>query len=372
MRAPLTVVLCLLAPCSAAELQIRYIGHACFCLTSPGGTRLVLDPYNSHVWLGYRFPETIEADAVLVSHPHFDHDAHYYIRGFPAVFRNAGRFTFGDVRMEGVRGKHADPYGREFGQINTLWLVETAGLRLAHLGDNGPLTPGEVQTLGRVDVLFAPVDDTEHILKYSELDTILAALRPRVVVPMHYRLPAGPDDLGGIDAWLAKQPRVRDAGHQMALSAAALPTQSTVFRFQPSPDVRPWTPRFREALQTVRQFNRLLDQTQGKPTSEQLAEIGPRLVRSTEPEPGFIAGWHARATLARLEGRTDDAIRLLQSGLAVARPDDIERTTLAQALLADLLAERGRASEARALWLELLRTSHRTDLLERARRGLHE
>jgi L-ascorbate metabolism protein UlaG (beta-lactamase superfamily) len=362
----------LLYALAAEGMEIRYLAHASFEIRSEGGTRLVLDPYNSHVWLGYRFPENVAADVVLVSHPHFDHDAWYYIRGFPAVFRNSGVYTAGDVEIEGIRGKHADPYGGEFGQINTIWMVETGGVRLAHLGDNGPLTPENIRALGRVDVLFAPVDETEHILKFREVEAIVAALHPRVVVPMHYRIGAAPEDLGGIDAWVAKQARARAVGNRALVRARDLPEATTVYRFEPAAGATPWSEQFWEAIRRVRQFNRLLDQTKGKPSREQLSEVGPALVEAASREPGFIAGWHARAMLARLEGRVEEAIGLLQRGLTAAYPDDTERTTLARALLADLLAEQGRRAEARVQWAELLRTSHRADVLERARRGLAE
>ncbi len=374
MRSVTAALLVSAASLCAADVEVRYIAHAAFQITSPGGTRLVVDPYNSHVWLGYTFPENVEAEGVLVSHPHFDHDAHYYVRGFPAVYRNPGSYAVGDFRITGVRGRHADPYGGEFGQLNTIWIVESAGLRLVHLGDNGPLDAGQLRAVGRADVLFAPVDETEHILKFRELEAMVAALRPRILVPMHYRFEPGmgPDDLGTMDAWLAKQPRVQTAGGAARWSAASLPKQTTVRRFRPSPEARPWTSQFWEAIRVVREFNRLLDRTKGNPDRQELSEIGPRLTAAVSREPGFIAGWHARATLARLEGRPEEAIRLLETGLAVTRPDDTERTTLAQALLAEWLTERGRLAEARALWTDLLRTSHRTDLREKARRSLAE
>ena len=55
------------------------------------------------------------------------------------------------LTITGIRGKHADPWGKEFGQTNTIWLLELDGLRIAHVGDNGPLTEANLQELGRVD-----------------------------------------------------------------------------------------------------------------------------------------------------------------------------------------------------------------------------
>src|SRR4051812_23418096 len=55
-------------------VAIEYIAHACFRITSPSGKQVLLDPFASHVWVGYDFPTNVPADAVLISHPHYDHD----------------------------------------------------------------------------------------------------------------------------------------------------------------------------------------------------------------------------------------------------------------------------------------------------------
>ena len=150
-------------------IELAYIAHACFVIESPStGTRILIDPYNgyAHNWLGYSFPEGVRADAVLVTHPHYDHDATYYIGGRPLVFREPGAYSVRDIVIQGVEGRHAKGYGRAFGQLNTIWLVEVGGVRIVHLGDNGPLDADVVERLGRVDVLMVPIDADEHILRY--------------------------------------------------------------------------------------------------------------------------------------------------------------------------------------------------------------
>ena len=233
------------------EVAIEYIAHACFLIHSSAGTRVLIDPYASRVWLGYDFPKDLAADAVLITHPHFDHDAGAFmgrdvswLTGRP-VRRDPGTYTVAGMRVRGVRGKHADPYGKEFGQKNTIWLLEVGGLRIVHLGDNGPLTEAIVSALGRVDVLMIPIDSQYHILSRAEITEIRRALQPRVLIPMHYRHPElerskdSPGGLGPIDPWLAREKNVRRLRtNTVVFSAATLPADERIVVLDHSPRVR--------------------------------------------------------------------------------------------------------------------------------------
>lgn len=235
-----------------AELRgvtIEYLAHASFVITSPEGDRVLIDPYASQVWLGYDFPEGITADAVLVTHPHYDHDAGVF-RGadFPwpdlSPISAPGSHTIGSMHVVGVEGKHADPYGEEFGQVNTIFVIEVGGLRIAHLGDNGPLTPENVAAMGRVDVLMIPGDALYHIIDAEATGAAIEALDPRIVIPMHYRIGAleteedSPSDLGDVDPWLeGRFPIRRLPGNVLSLKAAQLPVERTYTVLQHSPQI---------------------------------------------------------------------------------------------------------------------------------------
>lgn len=235
----------------AGQVAIEYIAHSCFRIHTAGGARLVIDPFASRVWLGYEFPHRLAADAVLITHPHYDHDADVLIGHRPPpwtrdvrVLRDSGRYRVLDVTITGIRGKHADPWGKEFGQTNTIWLLEVDGLRIAHLGDNGPLTAANVQELGRVDILMIPIDARHHILEEAEIQAIRKALRPRILIPMHYRLPDlepsadTPRDLGEISPWLAGQENVvRLESNLATFTAGALLPSQVIVVFPHSPKV---------------------------------------------------------------------------------------------------------------------------------------
>jgi L-ascorbate metabolism protein UlaG (beta-lactamase superfamily) len=232
-------------------VTIEYIAHACFRVSSPSGKQVLIDPYASRVWLGYDFPPNVGADAVLISHPHYDHDGGEAMkRPVPwssdkLVLRKPGTNQIGDITVIGYVGKHADPWGKEFGQINTIWLLEVGGLRIVHLGDNGPLTDGTVRALGRVDVLMIPIDSQFHILKADQIAAIRERLLPRVLIPMHYRhddletSPDKPEQLGGIDEWAKREDGVRYLNsHKQEFSVGTLPRKPEVLIFKHSPLVK--------------------------------------------------------------------------------------------------------------------------------------
>jgi len=233
---------------ASAQVSIEYIAHACFRIQAPGGTRILIDPYASRVWIGYDFPRGLEADLVLITHPHYDHDGGERL-GKPVpwsaettVLRDPGAHALGELTLLGIRGKHADPYGKEFGQKNTIWLLEIAGLRIAHLGDNGPLSAENVAQLGRVDVLMLPIDGEFHILAEREVERILEAVNPRVLVPMHYKHPDleptadKPDGLGPIAPWLqGRRNVVRLDKNVVTLSAKTLLPARHILVFPHSP-----------------------------------------------------------------------------------------------------------------------------------------
>lgn len=233
-----------------AGIEVEYIAHAAFRFRADDGTELLIDPYASRVWLGYDWPAGIEPDGVLITHPHYDHDAGRYREmpfpwtGTVPVVDAPGVHTMGDFTITGVQGKHADPYGIEFGQINTLMVIEAAGLRVVHLGDNGPLTSEMIASLGRVDVLMMPADGLDHILSKETTADIIESLDPRIVIPMHYRLPdlevdqESPSDLGDIEPWLeGRDGVVRVGGHITTLTASALPADRRILVLEHAPYV---------------------------------------------------------------------------------------------------------------------------------------
>jgi L-ascorbate metabolism protein UlaG (beta-lactamase superfamily) len=72
---------------------------------------------------------------------------------------------------------------------NAMYYFQLAGIRIAHMGDVGNrLTDEQVRALTGTDILLAPSGGPPTI-DLGDLYDAITAIRPRVVIPMHYGVP---------------------------------------------------------------------------------------------------------------------------------------------------------------------------------------
>jgi L-ascorbate metabolism protein UlaG (beta-lactamase superfamily) len=212
---PLTVLVARGAAPPVAKLT--WYGQSCFLLESASGTRVVMDPIPAGI--GYTPPADLKADAVTVSHEHGDHNNVALVPGKPRILRGLTADKKGwvkidekvkDVSIRSIGVYHDEEKGAQRG-LNTVFLFQVGGVRIAHLGDLGHLlSDAQLSAIGSVDVVLIPVGGT-YTIDAAQATRVIDQLRPRlIIVPMHYKTDVLTiKELATVDAFLAGKPNVR-------------------------------------------------------------------------------------------------------------------------------------------------------------------
>jgi L-ascorbate metabolism protein UlaG (beta-lactamase superfamily) len=185
-------------------MKIKWLGHACFLLTSEAGTRIITDPFDNQV--GYPVPNE-EANIVVTSHDHFDHN---YIKavknpkdGVYLHISSPGRYSRNGIIITGVSTFHDQAEGRKRGR-NVVFVIDIDGLRVCHCGDLGHIPDArQAAEIGRIDILLLPVGGT-FTVNAKEAYQVVNLLKPSVTVPMHYKTPEISFNVDGVDKFLSE------------------------------------------------------------------------------------------------------------------------------------------------------------------------
>ena len=175
------------AALASDQVRITFIGHATFLIESPRLVRIATD-YNDYV------KPPIMPDIVTMNHAHSTHytdrpDAaiKYVLRGWrddgkPATYD----ITYEDVRVRNVPTNIRDWNGGTERNGNSIFIFEVGGLCVAHLGHlHHTLTQQQLDDMGRIDVVMAPVDGS-YTLDTEGMIEVLGAIKAPLIIPMHF------------------------------------------------------------------------------------------------------------------------------------------------------------------------------------------
>ncbi len=183
-------------------MKIKWLGHSSFMITSDAGIRIITDPYEPTFVAssGPRYGEIKEtADIVTMSHNHTDHNNVAAVRGNPKVV--TGTTEIKGIEFKGVPTYHDEAGGKKRGN-NTILCFEVDGVRVCHLGDLGHrLSDSQVAELGRIDVLLIPVGGF-FTIDAKVATEVCNLLKPRVILPMHYKTDKCDFPIAGVDEFL--------------------------------------------------------------------------------------------------------------------------------------------------------------------------
>jgi L-ascorbate metabolism protein UlaG (beta-lactamase superfamily) len=217
-------------------MKVKWYGHASFLLTSDQGTKIITDPYEPGAFGGAIAygPIPDQADIVLVSHDHADHNYVQGLKGKPQIIKGTGSHKVNNLEFKGVAAYHDGRKGSERGQ-NTIFCFSLDGVSVCHLGDLGHvLSDPEAKQIGPVDLLFMPVGGV-YTIDPNQASQTAQKLSPKIVIPMHYKTPHCGFALAKVEDFTSGKAGVKTVkGNEVEIKKEKLPQALEIIVLNPA------------------------------------------------------------------------------------------------------------------------------------------
>jgi L-ascorbate metabolism protein UlaG (beta-lactamase superfamily) len=221
-------------------MKITWQGHACFYIESSSGLRIVTDPYTPSI--AGLAPLAEPANIVVMSS---DNDTFHSdgagVPGTPvivnalAVARDGGSRVVKGITIRAIEAMESIVHKTHPDQ-NALYRLDVDGLSVGHMGDVGnPLSPAQMDFFRGVDVLLALTGGPPTI-ELDDLDAVIRDVRPKVVIPMHYRIPNLNLKIFGLEAFTERYPAQQvelRTTTSLDVSPHTLPATTHILALQP-------------------------------------------------------------------------------------------------------------------------------------------
>ncbi len=211
-------------------MKIKWYGHAAFLITSDQGTKIIIDPYEPGAFGGQLSYGKIkdQADIILTSHDHADHNYTKDLPGPPQIVRGSGSKTIKGISIKGIPTYHDPSKGSERG-TNTVFTLKVDQIQLCHLGDLGhPLGDKELAEIGPVDILVIPVGGF-FTIDPKEATRVAEQLKPKILIPMHFKTVKCGFPIASVEDFLKGKPNLkRPQSSEVVFEKAALPQQMEI------------------------------------------------------------------------------------------------------------------------------------------------
>jgi L-ascorbate metabolism protein UlaG (beta-lactamase superfamily) len=211
----------------AGSVRITFLGHASFLIETPEGASAVTD-YNGVIEPPY-VPDIVSMNDA--------HATHYTDTPDPRIrFVLRGWHPGGGLARNDVRWKDLHVFsvptnigeGGAGSNTSSVFVFEISNLCIAHLGHlHHVLSRDQLQAIGRIDVLFVPVDGSVT-MTHEEAIAVIRQIQPRLVIPMHFAFAGAADRF--FDLARAYWPIHSEKGSTIVVRRDTLP-KSTEVRF---------------------------------------------------------------------------------------------------------------------------------------------
>lgn len=179
-------------------MKITWCGQSYFKIKCQN-IELIIDPYNSSIGI---IPPKIKSDVVLITHNHSDHNNKDFLSNNTIVIDGPGEYEINGTFIYGKEAYHDNEDGAQRGII-TMYKIEDEKLKLAHLSDIGQkiLSQDQLEFLNDVDILLIPIGG-KYTINSKEAIKLINDIEPRVIIPMHYKIPGLKIDIETADDFI--------------------------------------------------------------------------------------------------------------------------------------------------------------------------
>lgn len=212
-------------------MKVKFLGHAAFKVTTDQGIQIIFDPYESGSFggaIGYG-KITEEADIVITSHDHGDHNYTKDIKGNFTKIDKEGTFETKDVKITEIPTFHDTSGGKERGN-NLISVVSADGMTLVHMGDIGhDLDAATLNKIGKVDVMLIPIGGF-FTVDADAATKIMETISPKITIPMHYKTDKCAFPIGTVDTFTKGKQNVKmlDSESEIEIKKDTLPVISEI------------------------------------------------------------------------------------------------------------------------------------------------
>ncbi len=171
---------------AAPAVEITYVTHSTFRLTTPAGVVIATD------YAGFAGAGAVPT-VVTMNHAHETHYTYFPDPAITHVLRGWNpdggpakhSLTVEDVLIRNVPTDIRSWGGGIEADGNSIFIFEVADLCIGHLGHlHHKPSADQLAMIGRLDVVFAPVDGS-YTLDLASMIELLKELRTSLVIPMH-------------------------------------------------------------------------------------------------------------------------------------------------------------------------------------------
>ncbi|KKR81327.1 MAG: Zn-dependent hydrolase of the beta-lactamase fold-like protein [Candidatus Daviesbacteria bacterium GW2011_GWA1_41_61] len=208
-------------------MDIYWYGQSCFRIKGKS-TTVILDPFDPE-YTGLKLPvKEMEAQIVLSTHDHKDHNNVGVVSGDPLVITGPGEYEVKGVTINGAQVYHDNSSGSERGR-STIYHLVIDGVNIVHVGDLGHiLNEEQISQIETTDILLVPVGGI-YTIDGETAAKVVAQFEPKVVIPMHYKIPGLKFDLKEVEPFLKEMGAENvEPVSKLTITRDKLPEETTV------------------------------------------------------------------------------------------------------------------------------------------------